>query len=131
MKERMKKFFNDKGFTLVELMVVVAILAALTVIAIPLFNNKTDDAKKTACDANIRTIESAMAMAEAEGVEIKSVGDLVAKKFLKEAPQCPFDEDKATKDGDYKIDENGKVKCNYNLTGAAKHPAVVKKEQPA
>ena len=68
MKERMKKFFNDKGFTLVELMVVVAILAVLSVIAIPLFSNSTAKAEKQTCISNMRTIQSAYMMAVANGV---------------------------------------------------------------
>lgn len=45
---------NKKGFTLAELLVVVAIIAVLVAIAIPVFSGATDKAKQAADDANIR-----------------------------------------------------------------------------
>jgi len=41
-----KRFKNKKGFTLVELIIVIAILAILAAIAIPNFVGLTDEAKK-------------------------------------------------------------------------------------
>ncbi len=56
---------NEKGFTLVELMVVVAILGVLVAIAIPVYNNVTEAAKEKAHDSNVRIIEGAIVMYEA------------------------------------------------------------------
>ncbi len=61
----MKKLFkNKKGFTLVELMVVVAILGILVAVAIPVYNSVTVKAQINTCAANLRTIESAIMQAE-------------------------------------------------------------------
>lgn len=53
---------NKKGFTLVELMVVVVILGILVAVAVPVYNNSQESAKKSAHNANVRTIESACTM---------------------------------------------------------------------
>ena len=45
---------NKKGFTLAELLIVVAIIAVLVAIAIPVFSGQLVKAKETADEANIR-----------------------------------------------------------------------------
>lgn len=55
----MKKVQNKKGFTLAELLVVVAILAILVAVAIPVFGGTISSAKQTAIDANVRAIRAA------------------------------------------------------------------------
>ena len=45
---------NEKGFTLMEMLIVVAIIAVLVAIAIPTFNASLTKAKQAADVANIR-----------------------------------------------------------------------------
>lgn len=49
-----KKLKNKKGFTLAELLVVVAIIAVLVAIAIPVFGSALTKAKGSAALANVR-----------------------------------------------------------------------------
>ncbi len=49
----MKK--NKKGFTLAELLIVVAIIAVLVAVAIPVFNSQLDKAKVAVEQANARS----------------------------------------------------------------------------
>jgi general secretion pathway protein G len=49
---------RDEGFTLIELMVVLIILALLATVIVPNVIGKSDDAKQTKARADIATIES-------------------------------------------------------------------------
>ncbi len=50
---------SKKGFTLAELLIVVAIIAVLVAIAVPLFVGSLQKAEKARDDANIRTVRGA------------------------------------------------------------------------
>ncbi len=50
----MRKMLNKKGFTLAELLIVVAIIAVLVAIAIPIFTNQLEKARESTDAANIR-----------------------------------------------------------------------------
>lgn len=64
----MIKLFTKKrkGFTLIELVVVIAILGILVAIAVPRLGGFRDNAQKSADLATARTIASAISMAEAQ-----------------------------------------------------------------
>ena len=70
-EEEMIKLFtkkrNKKGFTLIELIVVIAILGILAAIAIPRIGGFTDSAKEQADKVMASTIKNATAMALANG----------------------------------------------------------------
>lgn len=68
----MKK--NKKGFTLVELVIVVAVMAVLIAVAIPTVTSITRTAKETVANTNAQTIESTLKLAEADK---NKNGDLV------------------------------------------------------
>jgi general secretion pathway protein G len=51
---------SSAGFTFIEIMVVVAILAILAALVVPRIMGRTDDAKRTAAKVQIRNIEGAL-----------------------------------------------------------------------
>ena len=53
-------FPSERGFTFIEIMVVVAILAILAALVVPRIMGRTDDAKRTAAKVQIRNIEGAL-----------------------------------------------------------------------
>lgn len=90
---------REKGFTLVELMVVALIIGILIGIAVPVFNVARATAQKRTCQANLRTIDGAITTYNAaEETYPTTMAQLVDGKYLKTAPKCP------TADAYYTID---------------------------
>ena len=58
---------NEKGFTLMEMLIVVAIIAVLVAIAIPTFKSSLDKAKAATDAANIRAGYASMMLQVLEG----------------------------------------------------------------
>ena len=54
----MRKLKSKNGFTLAELLIVIAIIAVLVAIAVPVFSAQLEKAKKTVDEANLRSAYS-------------------------------------------------------------------------
>lgn len=71
--ELRKKLKNKKGFTLMEMLIVIAIIVVLLAIAIPSFNNSLNKAKTVADEANVRSYYAEVMVENMDKTKIDTV----------------------------------------------------------
>ena len=78
-----------KGFTLVEIMIVVAIIAILAAVAIPNFIRYRKTSQMNACISNLKQIQAACEQCKMEGNTVDNDHVIGADKYIKKMPKCP------------------------------------------
>lgn len=80
-----------RGFTLIEMLVVMAIIATLLSIAAPRYFRSTDDAREAALKSDLRTVREAIDHYHADrGSYPETLDDLVEKRYLRSIPVDPI-----------------------------------------
>lgn len=98
----MKRLKDDKGFTLMEMLIVLAIISILILIAIPNVTKHSKSIDEKGCEAYVQMIQSQV---EAYKMEHKlypeTLEALEENDYISEEPMCP--------DGSQLTIEDGKV----------------------
>lgn len=87
---KLRKILGKGGFTLVEIMIVVAIIGLLAAVAIPNFMRARTTAQLNACIANLKQVDGAKTLWSLDTGSTSTPGwtDLVTA-YLKKQPSCP------------------------------------------
>lgn len=97
---------KKKGFTLLELLVVLAILAILIAIAIPVYKNQKEKAARTAHNANVRVLETALeSYRQDKGKLPDDINELATGGYIKSVPAVPSSNDESLKNKKYSINK--------------------------
>mgnify|MGYP001308371920 CR=1 FL=1 len=115
---------DEKGFTLVELIVVMAILAFLVALAIPRVSNIMVDSKFKAHNANVELLTRAVDLYNAqENAEFDGNFEKLKEKYIKGIPDCPIAGVKS------RVDEGIDEKTEYKWEGGMIKPNFYKFEE--
>ncbi len=81
---------KSSGFTLVEIMIVVAIIGLLAAIAIPSFVKARNTSQQNACINNLRQIDSGKDQAAmAYNISSGTIAVTSVNEYIKKVPTCP------------------------------------------
>lgn len=120
------KRLNKKGFTLAELLIVVAIIAVLVAIAIPIFTSQLEKAREATDAANIRAayaeVQTAVLTGEATGkakIQDGSAKETVTLKQQTDGWQNSFEFPANLTEGSEKLKAGQDVEITATEKGAS------------
>ncbi|MBL7156764.1 MAG: prepilin-type N-terminal cleavage/methylation domain-containing protein [Candidatus Omnitrophica bacterium] len=105
-----KRKIDIKGFTLVEILIAIGILAMLSAIILPNYFRAKQEAIEKTCLANVKQLESGLELAamidnaNVANLTESEIEALIVPSYVKRMPDCLS--------GDYYSDANSEVHCS-------------------
>ncbi|WP_071395740.1 competence type IV pilus major pilin ComGC [Bacillus tuaregi] len=79
---------NQKGFTLIEMMIVLLVISILLMITVPNVTKNNSTINQKGCDAYLKMVEGQVQAYKMEKHQYPTVTDLVTEKYIAET-KCP------------------------------------------
>jgi len=81
---------NQKGFTLIEMMIVLLVISVLLIITVPNISKHSSNINTKGCDAYMKTVEAQIEAYKIDQNKIPTFSELQAEGYLKSAEgKCP------------------------------------------
>jgi competence protein ComGC len=81
---------NEKGFTLIEMMIVMLVISVLLMVTIPNVAKHNSNINNKGCDAYVKMVQAQVQAYEMDKNEIPTLDDLKTEGYLKnDAKGCP------------------------------------------
>lgn len=106
---------NERGFTLIELMVVIVIIGIIAALVVPKVTNVLGSAKEETDKANLQTLQTAVERVYAKTGSYPTSSNLestLENGYIKEFPSDP-------QGGTYSIKNDGTVYCQHYQNGVS------------
>ncbi|MCA1023020.1 competence type IV pilus major pilin ComGC [Halobacillus litoralis] len=79
---------NEKGFTLIEMLIVLLVISVLLIITIPNLSQNTENIRNKGCDALKVTIEAQLEAYQVENNAVPTIDELESGDYIK-TKECP------------------------------------------
>lgn len=87
MKTKLMK--NEKGFTLIEMMIVMLIISVLLIITIPNVTKHNSNINNKGCEAYVKMVQAEVQAYQMDNNKVPTLAELQSEGYLKDVKGCP------------------------------------------
>lgn len=84
-----KKLLNERGFTLIEMMIVMLVISVLLIITVPSIVKNQESVNKKGCEAYIKMVEGQVQSYKLKENKTPTKEELINEGYIKDGGSCP------------------------------------------